>query len=130
VSASYYTSYETSVALREAGAPRNPDGDRERAWYVSATRGGEPRLINATGAPDETRAFRLDEIMEALEKLGHVTANGPNREVPDPYWGVYFVPYDYVGEHAEEEAGEDVSPVEAAAACLLAVLRAAREVAR
>ena len=119
---SYYTSYATSLALREAGAPRNPDGDRERAWYVSATRGGEPRLINATGAPEEVRAFRLDELLEALSGSGWQLTEEDNLDyvcgaTVAGAWAAFASP-----------PAQPWSPVEAAAACWLAVLRAAREV--
>lgn len=65
---SYYTSYETSVALRDAGAPQM-DGEKYWGAYI----GGGNRLRNDpayTGSDNDRaqypRAFRADEIIEAL----------------------------------------------------------------
>lgn len=63
-----YTSYSTSVALRDAGAPQ---AQAEKVWYFSET-SKQPRLVNdypSGQRPDPmnpARAFRADEIIEAL----------------------------------------------------------------
>jgi hypothetical protein len=62
-----YTSYDTSLRLKQAGAPQ--DG-AERMWYWNETR-HEWRLANQDAVqPDDPgdpcRAFRADEIIEAL----------------------------------------------------------------
>lgn len=108
----------------EAGAPQ--DG-AERHWYVSAVRGGEPRLINpADDLPrNACRAWRLDEILEALP-----TDTRPALRV---YLDSGTANVEVLDEARPVTSGIDGcgnSLVEAAAACYLAVLRAAREVAR
>lgn len=112
---SYYTSYETSAALKDAGAPQ---GLAEKAWYRSETRKASV-IVNSTGAAEESRAFRLDEILGALEAAGEGSRPClmPCDHDPTPHWTVIM------GDHAEPAA----TPVEAAAACWIAVLRAARE---
>lgn len=117
---SLYTSYQTSLALKEAGAPQQGD---ERAWYVSAERGGEPRLINATGARDEVRAWRLDNILEELH--GHLWQISQQDNL-DYVCGAYAP--DFHGEWtvAASPPALPYGPVEAAAACWLAVLRAGK----
>jgi hypothetical protein len=62
----------------------------------------------------EARAFRLDEILEALIAVGPLRVHGGSDG-----WYVYLC--DEADEH------RSAMPVEAAAACYLAVLRAARE---
>ena len=62
----FYTSYETSVALRDAGAPQEA-GDHD--W--AEQEGTEPMLVRADcfllpGEVRGPRAFRADEIAEAL----------------------------------------------------------------
>lgn len=117
---SYYTSFETSLALREAGAPQEiPAGggywrDFEDAQYLYVT------AVDREAVEDVIRSMRLDEILEALgppKGVHRVSVSGH----PDRWeaWGNGFVPT----AHAS-------SPVEAMAAVYLAVLRAAREVAR
>lgn len=129
---SYYTSYEMSRALRDAGAPQEIGEAPYRLWTTYGGKLDKPMLTHADykGAIGDplviARAFRLDEILEALEKL------------PDLAWtagydrGCYSVslwasPPDEIG---PSFTGSGDSTVEAAAACHLAVLRAARGVAR
>lgn len=62
----FYTSYETSVALRDAGAPQEA-GDHD--W--AEQEGTEPMLVRADcfllpGEVRGPRAFRADEIAKAL----------------------------------------------------------------
>lgn len=60
----FYTSCETSLKLRSAGAPQDAHG---ATWWVDYHIGGGPELSDDTD-PNETycRAFRADEIIEAL----------------------------------------------------------------
>lgn len=120
VSASYYTSFETSVALRQAGAPQGPP---ERSWArTSAT--GEPYLIEGgthRGGDrwDDPRAWRLDEILAALDAYGRPSLNTIDGRRVVAIW------IDGVPGHYEDGCCD--SYVEAAAACWLAVLRAGSE---
>jgi len=119
MTASRYTSYETSLALREAGADQCA---AEKAWYVSPT-GGAPVLCGAAVTVNgEIRAFRLDEILEALAdtsgrdvvllRLRHGTAVAEVFDTDAPI--------------TSSIEGYEDSPVEAAAACWLAVMRAGK----
>lgn len=138
---SYYTSYETSVALRDAGAPQEGPA---RCWFGPTTGYNarkEPLLVDPYDdvPPNAYRAFRLDTILTALteyarlqhEKDGHrwrVQHSGPYEVngAPASAWEVCVDRYDDGDWETVENAIGD-SPVEAAAACYLAVLRAARE---
>jgi hypothetical protein len=116
---SLYTSYETSLALKEAGAPQ--DG-AERHWYISIVARG-PKLINpADDLPaGACRAWRLDEILAALH--GHLWQIGEADNL-DYVCGAYT----QAGAGGEWTAASSPpalpwSPVEAAAACWLSVLK-------
>jgi hypothetical protein len=113
VSAAFYTSYETSLALREAGAEQGYGS----AYY--AIPAPAPMVMSHPMPPglvprDAFRAFRLDEILDALIAVGPLRVHGGSDG-----WYVYLC--DEADEH------RSAMPVEAAAACYLAVLRAARE---
>lgn len=122
---SYYTSYETSVALRQAGAPQEipagggywRDFGDARHHYVTS--------VDREAVADVLRSMRLDEILEAL----------PSDDCPAlrVYWDSGTGCVEVLNEDRPITSGTDGygnSLVEAAAACWLAVLRAAREVAR
>lgn len=141
-----YTSYETSVALRDAGAPQGPDRSEigEMFWRAYKSDSGwrptpldvrtfEVRRTSLTWSPNgqeqgqpsdvpgEARAFRLDEILEELH--GHLWQIGEADNL-DYVCGAYT----QAGAGGEWTAASSPpalpwSPVEAAAACLLAVLR-------
>lgn len=131
MSASFYTSFETSVALREAGAPQRP------AWHVPTVCTMESHICWNKDGPEKpwlgpwigddfsVRAWRLDEILAALAELGSLNIHHSDRE----YDFCHVLLYECRGE-SSEAAGEAPSLVEAAAACYLAVLRAAREAAK
>lgn len=123
-SASYYTSYETSVALRDAGAPQD---DFDHVWWIS------PRGPELTDFDDPygkacgvAAAFRLDEILTALSRDAKrpdirlsldVAHNACNVEVRDDILPI-----------TSSVEGYGDTPVEAAADCWLDVLKiAARE---
>ena len=127
MSAAFYTSYETSLALREAGAPQG----RDVPLSLWTTYGGiaKPMLTRAAYVPEmgvgEARAFRLDEILAALAALGDVALDNHREADPSMRWSVRHA-IDCNSE-VGYSSGPGPSPVEAAAACYLAVLRAARE---
>lgn len=149
MTASYYTSYETSVALREAGAPQGPDRSEigETFWrcyegYPTGTmlrtkrRSFEvrrPGNIWTPGSvdggeddvPGDARAFRIDEILAALH--GHLWQIGEADNL-DYVCGAYLLPAGS-GEwrSASSPPAKPWGPVEAAAAVWLAVLRAGKE---
>lgn len=155
----FYTSYETSVALREAGAPQESPDLPAWLWTTYEGRLADPMLTHADYAvdalsSDTVRAFRLDEILEALEKLGTLEIE---HAPPGDAWHVQLIddnargrwsngtiaccgavtrkPRLPDGQEPEGPAPTTLhracrwwpTPVEAAAACYLAVLRAARE---
>lgn len=145
-----YTSYETSVALRDAGAPQGPDRSEigEMFWRAYKSDSGwrptpldvrtfEVRRTSLTWSPNgqeqgqpsdvpgEARAFRLDEILEALMAdkstdcdeardclTVHVHGGTATVEVKNAKCPI-----------TTSLDGSESSLVEAAAACLLAVLR-------
>lgn len=126
MSASYYTSYTTSVALREAGAPQGPQKPNEPIVCSSQlricwNRDGEekPWLGEWIGDDFSVRSWRLDEILEALD--GHLWQIGQEdnhdyicgAELPNGEWFC-----------ASSPPTLPWSPVEAAAQVWLAVLRA------
>jgi len=121
---SRYTSFETSVALRDAGAPQL-DGDvvwstyasPRQKWRSLLSRVGkdERSLCRLVGEPgdvdnDEARAWRLDEILEALAESGEGIRLSGSRDG----WALCT---------GGGVLGSGSSPVGAAAACLVAVLR-------
>ena len=137
---SRYTSYATSLALREAGAPQgelqSPEGETFWRAYASTyhedpgkrLRCFEVRRPHATYSPGSVdgeptdvdgmaRAYRLDELLELLAAprgVHQVSVSG----APERWeaWGCGL-----------RNTAHAATPVEAAAACLLAVRRA-REV--
>lgn len=135
---SYYTSYETSVALREAGAPQLAPQHEPTVYvlnwgiYWNSDGKDKPWLGARVGDDFSVRAWRLDELIEALEKAGCVIEI--EHAPPGDAWhvGVLLEDTRYCEDTTEDHAGCRwmLTPVEAAAACWLAVLRAAREVAR
>ncbi len=69
-----YTSYKTSVALREAGAPQEPGG---RVWYWSDTYRAAKLVDEFICSPDNplrpSRAWRADEIIEEVTAIRGIT---------------------------------------------------------
>lgn len=125
-----YTSYETSVALRAAGAPQEiPAGGGywrdfgDAQHYVSRERRAASCFI---------RSMRLDEILEALAKATWQADRGVRVDSPSGCVDEWVVAIEATTSRRRVRyaSGEDRSPVEAAAACWLAVLRAAREAAK
>lgn len=126
---SYYTSYETSLALREAGAPQA--GDVPLSLWTTYGGIARPMLTRAAYVPEmgvgEARAFRLDEILEALardEKRPDITlsmgASGAcNVEAQDDRMPI-----------TSGVQGYGDTPVEAAADCWLTALKIAAREAR
>jgi hypothetical protein len=128
VAESFYTSYETSRALKAAGAEqRVPAGGafwsgRERLGVTgrSLTADGSRRL---TGY-DEARAFRADEILAELERL----CDADTRVIVESPAGC-ITEWRVRGDRNVRTRRKwfdvsDASLVEAAAACWLAVLGA------
>lgn len=146
MSASFYTSFETSVALREAGAPQRPARhvptvcmmESHICWNKDGPE--KPWLGPWIGDDFSVRAWRLDEILAALEKLALYLRLGPRMDSYNSSGAVSWSAHALAIEHPDpddpdwrsfDEPFADqiaASPVEAAAACYLAVLRAAREV--
>lgn len=66
-----YTSYETSIRLKEEGAPQK-DGEKwaENYWWVDPE---DPDPPQRTQYPHRTaaRSFRADEIVRAIKATGH-----------------------------------------------------------
>lgn len=122
-----YTSYETSVALRDAGAPQE-GGDHD--W--AEQEGTEPMLVRADcfllpGEVRGPRAFRADEIIDALKQLdlGIDIFNTMNAT----RWSVDIFTPDGQKEnnlYRPDITRDGVSLVEALAAAWLAVLEAER----
>lgn len=115
--ADLHTSYATSVALRDAGAPQG-DGSNHH-WRVP----GEfdvppfaPWLGTYRSSTADVRAFRADEIIEALRAGGALAVDIEDDDewVVRIYYGVCHRPY------------EHESLVEALAAAYLSVLKEAR----
>jgi len=103
----FYTSYETSLALRDAGAEQG-EGDTAH-WRV----GDFPPILAAYRFwPPDIRAFRADEIIEALgDRLSSILQPSPGT------WKVtVFNPNDFHRSRA-------TSLVEALAQAWLAVLK-------
>lgn len=126
MSASFYTSFETSVALREAGAPQRPARhvptvcmmESHICWNKDGSE--KPWLGPWIGDDFSVRAMRLDEILAALAS---------ELEAPKCVrLEVFFDGSAFVGRVPGVPVMIGSSPVEAAAACWLACLRAAREV--
>lgn len=121
---SLYTSYETSVALKEAGAdPHGLPGKHSWWWFARASKTWVLEPVSVP-FPGSIRAWRLDEILAALH--GHLWQIGEADNL------------DYVcGAYTQAGAGGEWvsaasppalpwSPVEAAAACWLSVLKGGR----
>jgi hypothetical protein len=141
----YLTSFETSVALKEAGVYQGPGRSviGETFWrsyqgYPAGKILPVPRRVfeirriesdwtpgSVNGKPEdgvtEARAFRLDELLAALHGTGWQLYEEDNLD--------YAIGAEIAGEWQLFSSPPALpwSPVEAAAACLLAVLRAARE---
>lgn len=62
--ADLYTSYETSIALRDAGAPQDAS-QRKPRWCPVNRKHGHVEVM-MSNYPQCERAFRADEIIEAL----------------------------------------------------------------
>lgn len=144
-----YTSYSTSLALREAGVAQgelqSPEGETFWRSYTSSyhedpgkrLRCFEVRRPHATYSPGSVdgepsdvdgmvRSFRLDELLELLEPLGTLTIE---HAPPGDPWAVEITIGPTKCYPPRADARWYPSLVEAAAACLLAALRA-REVSR
>jgi len=143
----HYTSFETSVALRAAGAPQ---GDEEQtgvgATFWRAYRSGhhaspgkplrcfEVRRPGWTWSPGSVdgaesdvegmaRSWRLDELLEALAAFAVVALR--RHPVYGDGAGWYCeARMSSVGLSVADGSGHGSSSVEAAAACWLAVMRA------
>lgn len=105
-----YTSYETSVALRDAGMdPHGLPGKHSWWWRNDVMK---YPLLEALDVPFQgaVRSWRLDELIEQLAKACLLQFKDGWACVAEG------LPMDVQCEAA--------SPVEAAAACLLAVMRA------
>lgn len=122
-----YTSYATSLALREAGVVQE---GAERVWYWSVTSGGERLIPDFDATPEErvrlgvARAYRLDELVDLLwpyvvDPLHFLVLRASDQSVRVSFDSLN----DDIGT-ARVDSGLHASPVEAAAACLLAVARA------
>ena len=110
MSDSYYTSYSTSVALRDAGAPQDAS-QRKPRWCPVNRKHGHVEVM-MSNYPQCERAWRADEIIEALgDRLASIYHD------PDEPWFVVIddvpVPIHFRGD----------SLVEALAAAWLAVLK-------
>ena len=108
--ADYFTSYSTSVALRDAGAPQEASQRKPRWCPVNRKHGhGEVMMSNY---PHCERAFRADEIIVALgDRLDAIDRYG----MPGATYRVALS-----GERGSHVAD---SLVEALAAAWLAVLK-------
>ena len=114
-----YTSYATSLALKEAGAEQ---AGAERLWCVHpSTEAVELVSPGALFYRGGVRAWRLDEIHAELVKT-----SGRDVVLMQTYCGITTT-VEVFDEHAPVTSsldGCESTPVEAAAACYLAVLRA------
>jgi len=110
VASSLYTSHETSVALRDAGAPQDAS-QRKPRWCPVNRKHGHVEVM-MSNYPQCERAFRADEIIEALgDRLSSILQPSPGT------WKVtVFNPDDFHRSRA-------TSLVEALAAAWLAVLK-------
>lgn len=109
---SLFTSYSTSLALRDAGAPQ--DGDQ--FWWIDSITGTGIRCSHPFSNPKtHSRAFRSDEIIEALgDRFSSILQPSPGT------WKVtVYTPTDFHRSRA-------TSLVEALAAAWLAVLAGAK----
>lgn len=115
---SFYTSYSTSLALKDAGAPQDqhvtPSGPVH--WTQDLDRA--PRLCPWVGGKQSIRAFRSDEIIEALVALDALDSIRPPEQIVGE-WRVE-VRFEPSGMHGL--AVYEPTLVEALARCWLAVL--------
>lgn len=112
-----YTSFETSVALREAGAPQ--DVPQFGAYMLTEHPEAGPHVVQygANAGTWTVRTWRLDEILEALAEAGEGIRLSGCRDG----WALCT---------DGDVLGSGSSPVGAAAACLLAVLRSRADMKR
>ena len=128
----FYTSYETSLALRDAGAPQGDYTDAECYYcsacgkeYLGTPENGWRRLDPIEGwcgcgvHRTHARAFRADEIIEALVARGALNSIRPPEQILKE-WRVE-VRFDPSGMHGL--AVYEPTLVEALAAAWLAVLK-------
>jgi hypothetical protein len=109
-----YTSYETSLALRDAGAPQDAS-QRKPRWCPVNRKHGHVEVM-MSNYPQCERAFRADEIIDAL---GDRLASMYHDLVDEPWFAVIDdipVPIHFQGD----------SLVEALAQAWLAVLAGAK----